>query len=285
MKNLVIILTVIFATLFANESFSQDIIILKDGEEILSKVIKIGSNEIEYKKFDNLEGPIYTMEKSKIFMIKYENGVKDVFKEEIIEKKPEPNLEKEKHLPLKTETKENKDNFDIVLGLNLGVGTLQGSDIEKVYNKGENHFRIMGGTRIKHATLLLFYEKITANGHPLDENMNQYSNISSKFSLSLVGIQSNFGKVDNAFYLGPRLANVSGKEIFDFSGETFEASVSGTMIGGVFGFRTQKRFEVYGELTMDYFSFESEGIDDEALLEGGGSFFRIGINAGIRLRL
>ncbi|HKL23238.1 MAG TPA: hypothetical protein VJ895_00635 [Candidatus Nanoarchaeia archaeon] len=284
MKNLMIILTVVFA-LAANETFSQDIIILQNGDEIFSKVTKVGSDEIEYKKFENLSGPIYSLEKSKIFMVKYENGTKDVFKKE---KSHSPVIEKESGKESHSEVKapkEKQDNFDFVLGLNVGIGTLQGSDVQKVYNKGETHFRVMGGTRIKHATLFLFYEKTTASGHPVDENLNQYSNIESKFYMSLVGIQANFGKVDNSFYLGPRLADVIGKEKFSFAGETAEASISGSMVGAVFGFRTQKRFELYGELTLDYFSFENGGIDEEALLEGGASFFRIGVNAGFRLRL
>lgn len=58
---------------------AQDIITLLDGETIECKVTKIGLSEIEYKKLDNLDGPLYIMEKSLIFMITYEGGTKDVF--------------------------------------------------------------------------------------------------------------------------------------------------------------------------------------------------------------
>lgn len=58
---------------------AQDVIILTTGDEILSKVIEVGIDIIKYKKFENQEGPLYTIEKAKIFMIKYENGSKDVF--------------------------------------------------------------------------------------------------------------------------------------------------------------------------------------------------------------
>ena len=34
---------------------------------------------IKYKKFDNPDGPVYTLKKSEVFMIKYPNGNKDVF--------------------------------------------------------------------------------------------------------------------------------------------------------------------------------------------------------------
>lgn len=59
---------------------SQDNIILKDGSEIQSKVFEITETEISYKKHSNLDGPIYKIPIGKVFMIKYENGEKDVFR-------------------------------------------------------------------------------------------------------------------------------------------------------------------------------------------------------------
>lgn len=56
---------------------SQDLIILKTGDEIKGKVIKVGVSEIEYKKETN--SPVYAIKKSEVFIIKYENGSKDVF--------------------------------------------------------------------------------------------------------------------------------------------------------------------------------------------------------------
>jgi hypothetical protein len=60
-------------------AFAQDVITLKTGDEIKSKVLEVGTNEIKYKKSDNLDGPSYSVAKSDVFMIKYENGSKDVF--------------------------------------------------------------------------------------------------------------------------------------------------------------------------------------------------------------
>lgn len=58
---------------------AQDIITLKNGDDVKAKVIDIGTNEIKYKKWDNPDGPAYTLTKGEIFMIKYQNGTKDVF--------------------------------------------------------------------------------------------------------------------------------------------------------------------------------------------------------------
>jgi hypothetical protein len=58
---------------------AQDTIILKTGDEIRSRVLEIGENEVQYKKFTNPDGPLYTLRTAEIFMIKFENGTKEVF--------------------------------------------------------------------------------------------------------------------------------------------------------------------------------------------------------------
>lgn len=53
---------------------AQDVIVKKDGSTILVKVEEINSNEIKYKKWSNLEGPTYSVSKSEISRINYQNG-------------------------------------------------------------------------------------------------------------------------------------------------------------------------------------------------------------------
>ena len=61
-------------------SYSQnDVIILRNGTEITAKVEEVGTAEIKYRKASNINGPVYTADISTVFMIKYENGEKDVF--------------------------------------------------------------------------------------------------------------------------------------------------------------------------------------------------------------
>ena len=60
-----------------------DEIIFRDGTESKAKVIEITPTEIKYKKCDNLEGPTYVAKKAEVFMIKYANGSKEVFKETV----------------------------------------------------------------------------------------------------------------------------------------------------------------------------------------------------------
>jgi hypothetical protein len=66
-------------TYFAIAGYAQDIIIMANGEDIQAKVSEINDSEVRYKNFSNLQGPDFVIRSSDIFMIKYENGSKDVF--------------------------------------------------------------------------------------------------------------------------------------------------------------------------------------------------------------
>lgn len=58
---------------------AQDVIVKKDNSTILSKVTKVSQIEIEYKKWSNLDGPIYIVPISEVLRINYENGEYDEF--------------------------------------------------------------------------------------------------------------------------------------------------------------------------------------------------------------
>ena len=63
-----------------------DLITLREGTEIEAKVIEIGPKAIKYKRCNNLEGPTIVVNIDNVFMIKYSNGTKEVFKKEVIKK-------------------------------------------------------------------------------------------------------------------------------------------------------------------------------------------------------
>lgn len=58
---------------------SQDIVFLKNGEEIAASVKEVSEFSIKYIKADNPNGPLYSIRKAEVFMVKYQNGTKDVF--------------------------------------------------------------------------------------------------------------------------------------------------------------------------------------------------------------
>jgi hypothetical protein len=76
--NRVIILLSLFHFSFLS-SFSQDTIFKKDESVILSKVLEVLPHEIKFKKFNNPDGPIYTMKLAEIYKIVYENGTEELF--------------------------------------------------------------------------------------------------------------------------------------------------------------------------------------------------------------
>ena len=61
---------------------AQDVMTLRDGNDLIVKVTEINETEIKYKDFKNLDGPIRVVYKSDVFSIKYQNGVKSVFNTE-----------------------------------------------------------------------------------------------------------------------------------------------------------------------------------------------------------
>lgn len=64
--------------LAANSVVAQDIITKTNAEEVRAKVVKIGPDEIEYKLWDNIDGPVYVIRKNDVFTIKYQNGTRDI---------------------------------------------------------------------------------------------------------------------------------------------------------------------------------------------------------------
>ena len=74
----------------SNSMQAQDTLLMRTGVNILVKVIEVGTTEVKYKKQDNLNGPMFSILKSDLLMIKYENGTTDDFSS--IKKIEETNL-------------------------------------------------------------------------------------------------------------------------------------------------------------------------------------------------
>ena len=85
-----------------NIIFAQDIIIKRSGDEIESKVIEITNEAIKYKSFHNIDGPIRNILISDVFMIIYENGVREKFTEKAND--PKPDKEADTYLQRSTKT-------------------------------------------------------------------------------------------------------------------------------------------------------------------------------------
>ena len=76
------ILTVSCLIFFACSCFAQDIIVTKDAKRIDAKVTEVNVDNIRYKRFDNPDGPLYTVSKKNIASIIYQNGQVEAFTSE-----------------------------------------------------------------------------------------------------------------------------------------------------------------------------------------------------------
>ncbi len=61
---------------------AQDIITKLSGEDVKVKVTEITLMDVKFKKFDNLDGPVYVVPKSEILIVRYENGTTETFAQE-----------------------------------------------------------------------------------------------------------------------------------------------------------------------------------------------------------
>lgn len=72
-------LLILISLFISGITYSQDIIVVDNGDEIKAKVIEVVNGKIKYTKWENQNGNIITVETKYIFMIKYADGRKEVF--------------------------------------------------------------------------------------------------------------------------------------------------------------------------------------------------------------
>jgi len=102
MKKISTTLLLIFCFLNIN---AQDVIYKNDGTEIKAKVIEITTEAVKYKNYDQLEGPLRNISLTDVFMIIYQDGLKEVYRGKIdknkelqISNKVMPKIEKTQYI-------------------------------------------------------------------------------------------------------------------------------------------------------------------------------------------
>ena len=145
MKRLILLLVVLPSFLIG-----QDIIIKKNADEIKAKVVEVGMDNIKYKNFDNLQGPSYVIPKFEVFMIRYENGNKDVFKDVVQQQtKENPKNEKSSQEVIQKKTssevvdKETKEKFFSIEKNELDFERLKQFDKAGIQFNYSNEIRIL----------------------------------------------------------------------------------------------------------------------------------------------
>ncbi|QDA60443.1 hypothetical protein [Hymenobacter jejuensis] len=59
-------------------AWAQDVLTKQNGDELQVKVLEISPTEVKYKRTDNPDGPLISVRKSEVFMIRYANGTKEI---------------------------------------------------------------------------------------------------------------------------------------------------------------------------------------------------------------
>lgn len=105
---------IIALSLAALNIAAQDIIVMRNGDEVEAKVTKVGTTEVEYHKWSNQDGPVYTVAKSDVFMVKYKNGEKDVFDNVTAKSDNSPKSESNSSVPQYVEAVPAANNQELI---------------------------------------------------------------------------------------------------------------------------------------------------------------------------
>ncbi|WP_294555908.1 porin family protein [uncultured Bacteroides sp.] len=287
-----IVLTISIAT------FAQDVIIKKDAEEIQARIIRISETSVTYKKYTNQNGPEYVMAKKDIFMIKYEDGTKEVFtseggKDAAIENTSTRQLNR---------SGRKKASDDKKITYNFQVGMTVASLTEHEYGKSKVGWYIGGGMTVPLLSCLegmgvlslrpslLFITKgdkieIEQSGYKQKTTNNPvYLEIPVKIAFSL-----EIGKTKVVPYIGPYFAfGIGGKHKTEMSASIGAGTANGENDIEFFKEGFGKRFDVGMTIGAQYeFSDFSIGLGYDLgfseVIEGGNSKNRaLLINLGFK---
>ncbi|MGI4886376.1 MAG: hypothetical protein ACRYFR_15575 [Janthinobacterium lividum] len=65
--------------LATGQARAQDLLTKRNGDEVQVKILEITPSEVKYRRTDNPDGPLISVYKTEVFMIRYANGAKEVF--------------------------------------------------------------------------------------------------------------------------------------------------------------------------------------------------------------
>jgi hypothetical protein len=88
MQNKIFLIFILFIS--SAQIMSQDVIWKKSGEQVEAKITKMTEQEVHYKKYNNQDGPPYTINLYEVSQIVFENGTIEIFDKEA--PAPEPKI-------------------------------------------------------------------------------------------------------------------------------------------------------------------------------------------------
>ena len=177
-KKLPIVL--LWAVLSSNISVAQDVITKKSGEDIKAKVLEVTTTEIKFKKSEMPDSPIFSLLKSDVLIVRYENGTKDIFNELPIKESPkvivaEP---KQKKTPKDNSIKGNRTSLGVKVGVNY-------SNLVKSFYKPIVAYHVGGFLEYKFSQIISIQPELqfSAQGFKIEDELRQnFDDIPTFFS-------------------------------------------------------------------------------------------------------
>ncbi|MBI3520216.1 MAG: hypothetical protein HY062_12790 [Bacteroidetes bacterium] len=93
MKSIKFVLFVLFTALIHICALSQDTILFKDKQRIIAIVKEVSPTEVQYKKAEMPDGPMYIVSKRDIEKIIYKNGYTETFQSSVAASEPAPSTQ------------------------------------------------------------------------------------------------------------------------------------------------------------------------------------------------
>ncbi|HTL83061.1 MAG TPA: hypothetical protein VL651_15215 [Bacteroidia bacterium] len=146
----------LFFVILSLGAFAQDTLYKTDNTKIACKVTEIGSTEIKYKKWDNQDGPVYSVDKSDVRRIVYANGTSEMITQDQYAVAPTNTMRARKRA-ITTRPLSPLDGFVCIgyqqaLTPSRAVTTevgLIGPKVGTMFDQNANGFYFKGGMRFK----------------------------------------------------------------------------------------------------------------------------------------
>lgn len=246
---------------------SQDVIYKRSGDEINAKVLEVGATIIRYKATDNPDGPIFSILKSDVMMIKYANGTKDVFQE-----KEKPPLKQdinqsivERPIQEKRVSQQGFTNL-FQFGYSTGTGTL---DYGSFYGSISNPYKIIN---IGNISGYKFNEYFSAGiGLQFDIYYSaQLSNSSTVLPVfldlrsSILGSENSpivYFDIGNSFNIGKNSNGIEG--LLMEPGIGFKIPTGTTAVNFSLGYTIQKALNPLYGFNYSYFYYGQTGTTEQ----------------------
>ena len=287
-KNLSIICLL---TCFCVTLNAQDVITKKNGDEIQTKVLEVGVSDVKYKRYGNESGPTYTLSKSDIFMIKYENGDKDIFEDKDNSKNSSANTTPTAPAPTSTPATQSA-----VSNQSTNQVKAEQVNFSRTKSSSSNFRKGYVGLAIGGAFLTEDYYNVDAGiqvninfGYLFSKNIGIYStffgtsfNVSnSGYSEASIGLMGAMAGPLFSFATGSGVVEFDGKPMIGFGvgtatidnqSDTFDEMGFVFGLGGSVRWNCGKRISISG--SFDYYNCTVDEVDLSSIGIGIGVNFR-----------